>query len=193
MQKIMDLAFAFWGSKTLLAAVKLDLFSLLDHRALPAAAIQEQLGLHPRGTVDFLDALVALGLLEREGNDYRNTVQSEMFLSRHSTGYSGGLLEMLNDRLYPFWGRLEEALRTGRPQNEAREGGSFFDRLYQDPVQLELFLRAMHGISYAASQAIAQTFDFSPYRSFCDLGGGPGTLCIEVALAYPQMEVINFD
>src|SRR5438093_13595114 len=115
MQRIMDLAFAFWGSKTLLAAVKLDLFSLLDHRSLPASAIQEQLGLHPRGTIDFLDALVALGLLERDGDHYRNAVQAETFLSRRSPSYSGGLLEMLNDRLYPFWGRLEEALRTGRP------------------------------------------------------------------------------
>src|SRR5690242_14344794 len=137
MQKIMDLAFAFWGSKTLLAAVKLDLFSLLDQRSLSAAAIQEGLGLHPRGALDFLDALVALGLLERDGTDYRNTVQSETFLSRHSPSYSGGLLEMLNDRLYPFWGRLEEALRTGRPQNEIGEGLNIFESMYQDPERLE--------------------------------------------------------
>lgn len=44
---------------------------------------------------------------------------------------------MLNARLYGFWGWLTEALRTGEPQNEARDGGDVFGTLYTDPSRLE--------------------------------------------------------
>src|SRR5438876_12142087 len=74
--------------------------------------------------------------------------ESAAFLDRRSPGYVGGFLEMANARLYPFWGELSEALRTGKPQNELkRTGTSMFEELYRDPARLEQFMHAMSGIS----------------------------------------------
>ena len=70
---IMDLSFAFFGSKALLSAVELGLFTELAHGPLDAEALRQRLGLHPRASRDFFDALVALGMLEREDGRYRNT------------------------------------------------------------------------------------------------------------------------
>src|SRR3712207_9319892 len=81
-----------------------------------------------------------------------------LFRSRSKPSYMGGMLEMANARLYPFWGSLTEALRTGLPQNEARGGGDFFGALYADPARLEGFLSAMSGLSLGAARAIAQKF-----------------------------------
>ena len=101
---IMQLGFAFWGSKTLLSAIELGVFSeLADVGALDGEALRERLGLHPRSAADFFDALVALGMLEREDGRYANTPATELFLDRAKPSYLGGLMEMANARLYPFW------------------------------------------------------------------------------------------
>src|SRR6202041_1013186 len=97
--------------KTLLSAIEMQLFTELAKQPQPFAELSGRLGLHPRSARDFLDALVALGFLERNGDVYANTQETELFLDRHKPSYVGGILEMANTRLYPFWGRLTEALR----------------------------------------------------------------------------------
>jgi hypothetical protein len=122
---IMQLGSAFWASKTLLSAVELGLFSeLASSGPLDAEALRKRLDLHPRSARDFFDALVALGMLERENGAYRNTPETDLFLDRSKPSYVGGLLEMLNARLFGFWNSLTEGLRTGEPQNEAKTGGA---------------------------------------------------------------------
>src|SRR6185436_15359165 len=153
--RIMQLGLGFWGSKTLLSAIELGVFSELADGALNIDELSKKLRLHPRGARDFFDALVSLGMLERDGELYRNTAETGQFLVRGKLGYIGGMLEMANERLYPFWGSLTEALRTGLPQNEVKTGGAgLFESVYGDAGRLRLFLGAMTGLSMGASQAI---------------------------------------
>src|SRR4029079_9836545 len=141
---IMQVGMGFWASKTLLSAVELGLFTHLGSESMTGEDIAERIGLHPRGPYAFLDTLVALGLLEREGDGlagrYANTPDTAVFLDKNSPAYLGGILEMANARLYRFWGDLTEALRTGRPQNEIKHNGQpMFEELYSDPGRLEQF------------------------------------------------------
>jgi hypothetical protein len=191
--RIMQLGFAYWGSKTLLSAVELGLFTELAQGPLDAEALRQRLGLHPRSARDFFDALVALGMLERQEGQYANTPETDLYLDRAKPSYSGGFLEMSSVRLYGFWGSLTEALRTGQPQNEAKTGGNFFTALYQDPVRLKGFAHAMTGISMGAAQAIARQFPWSQYRTFADVGTAEGCLPVQVALAHPQLTGVGFD
>ncbi|HYY57288.1 MAG TPA: methyltransferase [Pyrinomonadaceae bacterium] len=191
---IMQLGLGFWGSKTLLSAVGLGLFTELARGPMPAETIGERLNLHPRSVRDFLDALVSLGMLNRDaGGLYSNTPEADVFLDRAKPSYIGGMLEMANARLYPFWGSLTEALRTGRPQNEAKSGGNFFEALYADPERLEEFLSAMTGLSLGAARAIARKFPWSDYKTFIDIGGAQGGLPVQVALAHPHLAGGIFD
>src|SRR3954468_1909916 len=172
---IMQLGFAFWGSKTLLSAVELGLFTLLADGALSAEALTSRLKLHPRSVRDFFDALVALGQLQRHGMLYSNTPAGAQFLDRRKPTYVGGMLEMANARLYPFWGSLTEGLRTGEPQNEAKGGGeNFFAALYADPGRLEGFLKAMTGLSLGSAMTIANKFPWDRYETFVDIGSAQG-------------------
>jgi O-methyltransferase domain/Dimerisation domain len=191
--RILQLGLAFWGSKTLLSAVELGLFSELANGALTMNELGERLGIHPRARRDFLDALVALGMLTREGERYANTVETDVFLDRGKASYLGGMLEMANARLYPFWGWLTEALRTGQPQNEARTGGNFFAALYEEPERLRQFLHAMTGLSMGASVEIAKRFPFAEYESLVDMGCAEGGMLVQVALAHPHLRGIGFD
>ena len=191
--RILELGLAFWGSKTLLSAVELGVFSELAGGALTADEIGERLTLHPRACRDFLDALVALGMLDREGERYANTFETDVFLDRGKPSYLGGMLEMANARLYPFWGHLTEALRTGEPQNEARAGGNFFAALYDDPERLRQFLHAMTGLSMGASVEIARRFPFSEYGTVLDIGCAEGGLLVQVALAHSHLRGVGLD
>jgi len=192
--KIMQLGLGFWGSKTLLSAVELGLFTELAAGPLNEQELTERLKLHPRATRDFFDALVALSMLEREADRYRNTAETDFFLVRHRPSYIGGLLEMANERLYPFWGALSEALRTGLPQNEVKTGGAgLFESIYGDPDRLRLFLGAMTGLSMGASKGIAGKFPWQDYKTLIDVGGAQGGLLVQVALAHPHLAGVNFD
>ncbi|MEI6000002.1 methyltransferase [Paraburkholderia bengalensis] len=192
-ERLLQLGMGFWASKTLLSAVELGVFSCLATGPRDAAALTEALGLHPRSALDFLDALVALNLLEREDGKYRNTPDAELFLDVAKPGYVGGLLEMANARLYPFWGHLTEALRTGLPQNEAKGGGNPFDAMYRDEHKLRGFLRAMSGVSLGTAKAIAQRFPWRNYSTFIDIGAAQGALPVQVALAHPHLRGGGFD
>jgi hypothetical protein len=194
-EKILQLGLGFWASKTLLSAVELGLFTHLAAAGpQTVSALTGQMGLHERSARDFLDALVALGLLERSSSGlYNNTPETDAFLDRAKPSYVGGILEMANARLYPFWGNLTEALRTGTPQNEAKQGGNFFAALYADPERLRQFLAAMTGLSLGAAQAIAQKFPWHKYQRFIDIGCAQGGVPVQVALAHAHLSGGGFD
>jgi hypothetical protein len=193
-EAIMELGLAFWGSKTLLSAIELGVFSeLADAGSLDGGALRERLDLHPRSATDFFDALVALGMLEREDGRYANAPSTELFLDRAKPSYVGGILEMANARLYGFWGSLTEGLRTGAPQNEAKRGDNFFAALYAEPERLAQFARAMSSVSAGAGQAIAARFPWQEHSSVIDIGCAEGAVPVQIALAHEHITGGGFD
>ncbi|MGD9904565.1 MAG: methyltransferase [Vicinamibacterales bacterium] len=193
-EHILQTGLAFWPAKTLLSAIEIGVFTELARGPEAFAALGGRLGLHPRSARDFLDTLVALGFLQRSGDRYANTPETDLFLDRAKASYVGGILEMANHRLYPFWGHLTEALRTGRPQNELKGGGpGLFETLYADPARLKQFLAAMTGISRGANLAIARSGFWKDYRTCVDVGTAQGDLAVQVALANPHVTAVGFD
>ena len=191
---ILQIGFGFWASKALLSAIEMELFTELAKHPEDAETLRDRLGLHPRSSQDFLDALVALGFLERSDGIYCNTPSTDLFLDKRKPSYLGGILEMANHRLYGFWGHLTEALRTGQLQNEAKSGEApFFEALYADPARLKEFLAAMSGLSHGANLAIAQQFPWREYATFADVGTAQGDLAVQIALANPHLTGVGFD
>src|SRR5213595_1738567 len=195
---ILQTAFSFWSSKVLLTAVEFGLFTKLADRHLVGAKLGAELKLHPRGIADFFDALVAMKFLAREGDGpqskYFNTPEGALYLDRNSPRYVGGILVMLNARLFKFWHDLPEALRTGKPQNETKHGQKgMFEELYEELPRLEQFMGAMTGLSRINFEAFAAKFDCSKFKTLCDVGGATGLLCIEVARAHPHVQCVSFD
>jgi cyclopropane fatty-acyl-phospholipid synthase-like methyltransferase len=192
--EIMQLGFGFWGSKALLSAVELGLFSALAEAGpLDGEALRERLGLHARSAADFFDALVALGMLERQDGRYSNTPATDLFLDRGKPSYVGGILEMANARLYPFWGSLTEGLRTGLLQNEAKGGENFFEKLYDEPERLAQFAHAMSAVSAGAAHAIAAKFPWPDHKSVIDIGCAEGAVPVQIALAHEHITGGGFD
>ncbi|MFA5941467.1 MAG: methyltransferase [Sinimarinibacterium sp.] len=195
---IMQTATAFWPSKVLLTAVELKIFTVLGKGSMNAGELGAVLGLHPRGTYDFFDALVALKFLERDGDGpqgrYRNTPETAMFLDQRSPTYIGGLPGMLNARLFGFWNDLGTALKTGKPQNEMKGGGKgVFEEIYADEARLGQFLDAMTGFQAANFAQLAENFDFSKYKTVSDVGGALALLSRVVGSRHPHLAFTSFD
>jgi hypothetical protein len=195
---IMHTATAFWASKVLLTAVELDLFTALGDGSMTAAELGEALELHPRGTYDFFDALVALEFLERDGDGpdgrYRNTAATAAFLNRSRPTYMGGIVEHLNTRLFGFWNHLGTALKTGEPQSEVRvHGKAFFEELYASQTRLGQFLEAMSGIQGENFRQLAEKFDFTRYDTVTDAGGALALLSRLVGAQHPHLRFKSFD
>ena len=191
---ILQVGLGFWASKTLLSAVEMELFTELAKHPEDLETLQGRLGLHSRSASDFLDALVSLKFLERRNGRYYNTPSTDFFLDKRKPSYIGGILEMANHRLYPFWTHLTTALRTGLPQNETRNGSpNPFVAIYAEPARLKEFLKAMTGVSHGATLAIAHKFPWGKYRTAVDVGTAQGDLITQVALANPHIEGTGFD
>ncbi len=201
--QILQIGLAFWSSKTLLSAVEMEVFTELARGPHDLDSLTGRLGLYPRSARDFLDALVALGFLDRHDGKYSNTPSrtisstsitiTDYFLDKHKPSYIGGILEMANRRLFGHWNKLTTALRTGQPQNEAHGDPDVFSTIYSDPQRLKGFLRAMTGISRGANITIASRFPWANYKSVADAGAAQGDLIVQVGLRNPHLSAVGFD
>jgi SAM-dependent methyltransferase len=133
-------------------------------------------------------------MIERDASQrYLNTAASAFYLDRSKPSYIGGLLEMMNARLYPYWGSLTEGLKTGQPQNEAKSGGDLFAALYANPARLATFAAAMTGVTLPLALAIAEKFPWRDYKTIIDIGTAQGCLPVQLAAAHPHLAGGGFD
>jgi hypothetical protein len=192
--RIEQVAFGFMASKVLFSAIEFGLFTELAKGPLDAEEIQKRCGLHQRGVRDFLDTLVALGMLERRGGTYSNSVEADFYLDRAKSTYIGNYVEISSLREYQVFDQLSEALRTGAPQNEIKSNEEdWVDALYATPDRLRFFLRGMTGHSLPSAMAIAQKFPWEKYKTFADIGSAEGCLPVRVGLAHPHLTGEGFD
>jgi SAM-dependent methyltransferase len=185
---ILRLGNAFCDAKALLTAVELDLFSQLHGDGATLEEIRVRLQLHGRGLRDFLDLLVALGMLQRGAGRYTNAPGADQFLVRGGETYIGGFLLRSNRNLYPAWGRLHEALRTGEQQS-----GSDFETVTQNPEILRQFIASMDAFTNVLGEALIESFDWSGYGSVLDVGGARGNLTSQIVKAQPHLRGHVFD
>jgi len=178
---VLDLIEAFRRSKTMFAAVKLGIFD----------------GRRPEGYKEFsrlLDACVALGLLERQGDAYVNTPVAEKFLRSDSPDTLTGYINYSNDALYPMFSHLEDAIREGTPRWKQTFGiQNIFDGFFQTEEGKREFLKGMNGFGRISSPEVVKAFDLSRFRRLVDLGGASGHLAEAARARYPQLETAVFD
>ncbi len=193
--RIIETRYGLFAAKTLMSAVDLDLFTVLDDGPRSRVELEEEIGLHHRSSEDFLDTLVALGFLEREDDKYKNTPETSAFLVRGKHGYIGSLLEITDKRLYEFWDNLTEALKSGEPQNELKNENdvSFFDKVYSDEEKLKEFVTGMTGLSTGSARMLAENFDWNDHDTFCDIGTSEGIVPVTIADRHEHLTGYGFD
>ena len=182
---LLQLSGGYWSTCALHAAVKLDLFSVLDGTALTAEEVAQLHEYQPRGTAMLLDSLTALALLEKVGISYRATPFAARYLSKASPEYLGYII-MHHHHLMSGWTRLSEAVVSGGPIRERVAHGN-------DETVRESFLMGMFNLASQLAPKIAQAIDLSGCTRLLDLGGGPGTYAIHFCRANPELSAVVYD
>lgn len=183
--ELLKLSGSYWETCALHAGVKLDLFSELADGSCAVNELSKKLGLDARGLTMLLDALVALQLLEKQGDEYSVPEGVSAFLARKSTGYLGHII-MHHHHLVEGWSRLDEAVRSGAPVR---------NRVSHEPTDDERasFLLGMFNLAMLIAPKVASHIDLSGRRRLLDLGGGPGTYAIHFCRKYPQLSATILD
>jgi SAM-dependent methyltransferase len=165
---IVELATAYWGSATLIAAVRLKLFTHMAGGPATAEAVAARAGTDPVATDALLAALTSVGLVTKSGDLFANSTQAETFLVEGRPAYLGPAL-LYNGDVYPLWARLDEVVRTGAVQ-EAPDA-----YLGEDAGRTRNFVYGMHHRALGVGRALCQVVDFAGRTRLADVGGGPGT------------------
>jgi ketosteroid isomerase-like protein/SAM-dependent methyltransferase len=193
--RIIQLGMGFMAARALFSAVELGLFTELAREPMDAEQVRARFGLHERGIRDFLDALVALGLLEREDGRYRDAPATAIFLDHTKPdAYLGDFLSFAAARWYFSWARLTDTLRAGRSlAYSVPDGASAFDLIYADRELTGAFQRAMAGGSLGAATALGERFPWSQVRTVADVGCSNGPLLARLLGRHPHLSGIGFD
>ncbi len=182
--RLLAVSGAYWQTCTLHAGVKLDIFTVIGEKALTASALAEKLDADVDGTARLLNALVAMALLVKENDRYRNTPPSRAYLAKDSDQYIGYMI-LHHHHLVESWNRLDESVSTGKP---------IADQLPVSATdRLENFLMGMFNTASLTAPDLARAVDLSGRRHLLDLGGGPGTYAIHFCRQNPRMKATVFD
>ncbi|MFH1981849.1 MAG: methyltransferase [Pseudomonadota bacterium] len=182
--QLMEISGSYWKTCTLHAAVKLDLFTTIGDAAAGVVDIAESAGLNPDGVERLMNALTAMGLLEKAGGRFTNTETARRFLVRSSDAYLGYMI-MHHHYLMPSWNRLTEAVRSGLPVRERAIDG--------DDDRREAFLMGMFNNASLIAPKVAEIIDLGGCRRLLDLGGGPGTFAIHFCKKHPELTAAIYD
>jgi acetylserotonin N-methyltransferase len=192
---VLDLIQAFRGSKIMFACVSLGVFDTLASGPRSAADLASELKAERSALERLLNAGAGLGLLTREGTQYRNTLAAQAYLCRSSSRRLTGYIHYSNELMWKLWGNLEGAVREGthRWQQSFGWDGPIFSHFYKNEEARHEFLMGMHGYGLISSPHVVAAFDLMPYQTFVDLGGATGHLAIAACRRYPQLKAKVFD
>lgn len=186
---ILRLGNSFCDARALMTAVELGLFSALREGPATQEEIRVRLGLHGRGLGDWLSLLACLGLLQRDGDRYRNGAGADRYLVRGEDSYIGGFIERSSHNLYPAWGRLADALRTGEQQS-----GSDFGAVLGNPQILARFIGSMDALTQLLGPQLIEAYDgWARHQSVLDIGGCRGNLVAQILGKHPHLTGAVFD
>ena len=184
--QLLDLATGYQRSKTLFALVEFGLPTLLARRSLPLEEIARQIQIHPVAADRFLNACLALELLERVDGEFRNTALSEAFLVRGRPAYLGDQFLKYDQTSYPLWADLVTKLRAWQP-------GEADDETPPKSDQGKASIRAQHNLSLLVGHALGEAYDFSRHRKMLDLGAGTGAMSIAICELHEELRAAIFD
>jgi hypothetical protein len=185
---------AYIQSRVLQSAAELGLFRLLAEGPADEPQIRAELGLHPRLSQDFLDALVGLEVLERDPeNHYHNSDAAERFLVPGVPFFLGGSVIRSATHHYAMWGGLTQALRDGAPTSAGFADKHALPRLYRDAEATRLFLNHMDAYNGFVGAELVRRIDWSARRSFLDVGGARGNVAAQLVQAHPHLTGGVFD
>jgi SAM-dependent methyltransferase len=183
-QSIIDLATGFMRAKHLFVAGELGIFEKLGEGPATLEELAQSLGIPSRTARIVVDAVTALGLLERHGPKYSNSEAAQIYLSGLGPNDMRPFIRFWNRLSYKRWLMLEESIRKGRGT-----AGEFNFTAEEQKI----FSEGVEAFSGGHALALAATYDFSQHRRVLDLGGGTGSFLKALLKRYPELQCTLYE
>jgi ubiquinone/menaquinone biosynthesis C-methylase UbiE len=184
-ESIRATAYAFQGSRILLTAYELGIFSVVSDRTVSSHDVAGALGTDWRATDRLMNALAAMGLLAKEQDTFRNSPSASRFLVPSGPDYMSGLMHTVH--LWDTWSTLTEAVRTGTSV-PARQ------RHREDPtIWTEAFIAAMNDRARKQAPVVAAQMTLREGMRILDVGGGSGAFAAAFVRAQSGVTATVFD
>lgn len=178
---LQDLSWGYRAARVLHVANSLDMFTVLSEKPMSVEGICQRCCTKPEMTEKLLIACVAIGLLQKQGEQYKNAELAETYLVRGRPLYQGDIIAHSNS-VWDFWTGLEDQVRAEGGQKSKQADGH------------RSFIMGMHNITVAGrGQMFLDAVDLSGRKRLFDVGGGPGTYSIIACKRYPELRAIVFD
>jgi len=184
--RLQDLSYGHKQTATLVAAIKLDLFTKVSQGAVTIPEIAKALSLSPLNTERLVVACSALDLLEKEGETYRNAPDVERFLVKGKVTYVGPWLLFVS-KDFERWKDLTGHLKSSEPPKLL----GIYEGLTEEMARE--YHEATYSVGLGAGMLFAREVDLSHRSLLLDLGGGSGCYCIAAAQKYPQLKAMVLD
>jgi len=182
-RELMNVAAGYKQSSIILAANELGIFHCLGPVGTSAEGVARAIGATVRGTEILLDALVALGILQKGEGLYGHTPLSLELADE--TRFWGPRLRH-SWQLYRRWGELDRIVREGPlPRAEVDE--------QERARRTAVFIGAMHAHGVARGRAIAGAIELEDVQRVIDIGGGSGAYSMALLERKPTLQVVIID
>lgn len=182
--QIVDIAYSFQKSKVFFTAIELELFTAIGNSSLTAAELSDLLNTDAHSTDRLLNALCCMGLINKDGGNYKNSEASKRHLVVGSSEYIGSLMH-IND-LWDSWSNMTECIVQGKPKN-------FKTINEKDEEWIENYLISMQWKNSHEAPEVISMLNLRDSKKVLDLGCGCASYSLEIAKSFPQIECFAFD
>ncbi|MGE5476714.1 MAG: methyltransferase [Bacteroidales bacterium] len=193
--RLMQLGSAYWQSRALHAAVRLDIATALGDAQLDAGDIAARIGAHPDALLRLMRMLAAMGVFaETAPGRFANTATSTCLRSDNPANIRA-LILMHNapEISAPWFEHLEQGIRSGETPFRLAHGRDLFEHMDADPAFDALFAAAMESVDALVGDSHATDFDWGCFRRVVDLGGSKGGKSLAILKHHPGLKALVVD
>lgn len=183
--RLQKMAMAYWESAALMAAVELEIFTAIAHGNDTIKAVAKAANISERNAERLLTVLVALTLLDKQGEKYLNAPDVQRFLVKDGERYAGPWILFTKPRWTAF-GELGQRLR----RKQENKLGAYVEFSVEDARR---YHAATYSIGMGAARLFSRSVDLSGRKLMLDLGGGSGAYSIVATEKYPGLKAVVLD
>jgi 3-hydroxy-5-methyl-1-naphthoate 3-O-methyltransferase len=183
---ILKLAIGYQKSQTLFTFVELEIPKFLQKEQMKAADIGRRVKIHPLAMERFLNACVAIGILEKDGKFYKNSDFIEEYFLKENDFYLGGQMKRYQKRSYLQWANLTENLKSWKYGKTATDNPEGEDQGAEAMVE-------QHNLALLHGTHLADNYDFSDCQNLLDVGGGTAAMSIGICQKVSHLQATVFD
>jgi hypothetical protein len=180
-----------WITKPIHVVSELGVADLLRDKPMSVEALAKETGTHAPTLYRLMRALSAVGIFaETDDTVFELTPLAQCLCSDAMRPLARMFLSDWHDKA---WSNLAHSVRTGKPGFDHAFGEEAFKWMEQNPEERAILDKGQGFKAIGFAKAIIEAYDFSGFKSICDVGGGQGVFLIQLLAEYPHIKGVVAD